>query len=99
MAAALGLALAVGACTEAERRDTGNDVEAAAGKVAAETKEAVTSPEMKEVGSEIKEAAGDVGTVVKEAAQGAASGAREGMAKVEGEVKDESHDAHDAAKK
>ena len=96
---AAGLALALAACTEAERRDTGNDVEAAAEKVGDEVQEAVNSPEVKEVGSEIKEAAGDVGTVVKDAAKGAASGAREGMAKVEGEVKDEGHDAHDAAKK
>ena len=94
-----GLAIALAACSKEEAREAGNDVEAAADKVAQETKEAVTSPEVKEVGSEIKEAAGDVGTVVKNAAQGAAEGAREGIAKVEGEAKDETHDAHEAAKK
>ena len=86
----MGFTLALAGCSREEAREAGNDVEAAADKVAAETKEAVNSPEMKEVGSEIKEAAGDVGTVVKEAAQGAASGAREGMAKVEGD----GHDDH-----
>ncbi len=98
-AAVAGLAVALAACTKEEARDAGNDVEAAADKVAAETKEAVNSPEMKEVGSEIKEAAGDVGQVIKGAAQGAAEGGREAAAKVEGESKDEGHDAHDAAKK
>jgi hypothetical protein len=86
-------ALALAACSEAERRDAGNDVEAAADKVVAETKEAVSSPEVKEVGSEIKEAAGDAGQVIKEAAKGAADGAREGAAKVEAESKDAAHDA------
>jgi hypothetical protein len=93
MAASLGFALALGACTEAERRDAGNDVEAAAGKVATETREAVNSPELKEVGSEIKEAAGDAGQVLKDAAQGAAEGAREGAAKVEQESDEAAADA------
>jgi len=95
MTAALGLALAVAACTEAERRDAGNDVEAAAGKVAAETKEAVNSPELKEVGSEIKEAASDAGQVIKDAAKGAAEGAREGVAKVERESGEAARDARE----
>lgn len=97
-----GLALALAACTEAERQDAGNDAEAAAEKVGTELKEAVSSPEVKEFGSEVKEAAGDAGQVIKDAARGAAEGAREGAAKVEGEVKDEAHDAHaagDAARK
>lgn len=86
-------ALALSACSEAERRDAGNDMEAAADKVAAETKDAVNSPELKEVGAEIKDAAGDAGQVIKEAAKGAAEGAREGAAKVEAESKDAAHDA------
>lgn len=89
--ASAALALALTACSEAERRDAGNDVEAAADKVVAETKDAVSSPELKEVGSEIKEAAGDAGQVIKEAAKGAAEGAREGAAKVEAEGKDAAH--------
>jgi hypothetical protein len=97
MASLAGLALALAACTKEEARDAGNDVEAAADKVATETKEAVNSPEVKEVGSEIKEAAGDVGTVLKGAAKGAAEGGREAAAKVEGEARDETHDAHTAA--
>jgi len=88
LAAALGLGLAVAACTEAERRDAGNDVEAAADKVGSEMKDAVNSPEVKEVGAEIKDAAGDAGKVLKETAKGAAEGAREGAAKVEAESKD-----------
>ncbi|MBL8771405.1 MAG: hypothetical protein JNK30_08480 [Phenylobacterium sp.] len=92
IAASLGLALAVGACTEAERRDAGNDAEAAAGKVAAETRDAVNSPELKEMGAEIKEAAGDAGQVIKNAAKGAAEGAREGVAKVEKESEEAAHD-------
>lgn len=91
--ATAALAFALTACSEAERRDAGNDVEAAADKVAAETKEAVNSPEVKEVGAEIKEAAGDAGKVIKEAAKGAAEGAREGAAKAEAESKDAAHDA------
>ena len=91
--AAAALAFALTACTEAERRDTGNDVEAAADKVATETKQAVNSPEVKEMGSEIKEAAGDAGQVIKEAAKGAAEGAREGAAKVEAEGQDATQDA------
>ncbi len=87
LAAALGLGLAVAACTEAERRDAGNDVEAAADKVGSEMKDAVNSPEVKEVGAEIKDAAGDAGKVLKETAKGAAEGAREGAAKVEAESK------------
>src|SRR5215213_614554 len=96
-AAVAGLAIALAACTKEDARDVGNDVEAAADKVATETKEAVNSPEMKEVGSEIKEAASDVGTVLKGAAKGAAEGGREAAAKVEGEAKDETHDTHTAA--
>ena len=92
-AAALSLAFAVGGCTESERREAGNDVEAAAGKVAAETKDAVNSPELKEVGAEIKEAAGDAGQVIKGAAKGAAEGAREGVAKVEKETDEAAADA------
>ena len=80
--ATAALAFALTACSEAERRDAGNDVEAAADKVAAEAKEAANSPELKEVGSEIKEAA-----------KGAAEGAREGAAKAEAESKDAAHDA------
>ena len=86
--ATAALALALNACSEAERRDAGNDVEAAADKVAAETREAVNSPEVKELGSEIKEAAGDAGQGIKEAAKGAAEGAREGAAKVESETEE-----------
>jgi hypothetical protein len=86
-------ALTLVACSEAERRDAGNDVEAAAGKVASEAKDAVNSPELKEVGSEIKDAAGDAGQVIKDAAKGAADGAREGAAKVEAESKDAAADA------
>ena len=93
MAVTLGVMLAVGACTKAERQDAAGDVQQAADKVAAETKEAVTSPEVKEVGSEIKEAAGDAGQVIKEAAKGAAEGAREGVAKVEKEGDEPAHDA------
>ena len=83
LAATVGLSLS--ACSEAERRDAGNDVEAAAKKAGAEVKEAVRSPEMKELGAEIKDAAGDAGRVIKETAKGAAEGAREGAAKVEAE--------------
>lgn len=92
-----GLAIALAACTERERVDTGNDVEAAAGKIANEAQDAVQSPELKEVGSEIKEAAGDAGQVIKDAAKGAAEGAREGAAKVESETRDEAGDARTAA--
>lgn len=92
-----GLAIALTACTERERVDTGNDVEAAADKIANEAQDAVQSPELKEVGSEIKEAAGDAGQVIKDAAKGAAEGAREGAAKVEGEASDEAADAKAAA--
>ncbi|RAK67637.1 hypothetical protein [Phenylobacterium kunshanense] len=88
IAAVLGLGLAVAACSEAERRDAGNDLEAAADKVGAEVKDAVDSPEVKEVGAEIKDAAGDAGQVIKDAAKGAAEGAREGAAKVEAESGD-----------
>lgn len=88
-----GLALALAACTEAERRDTGNDVEAAAGKVGAEAKDAVTSPELKELGSEIKEAAKDAGNVIEGAAKGAAEGGREAAAEVEAESREAAHDA------
>lgn len=92
IAAVLGLGLTVSACSEAERRDAGNDVEAAADKVGSEVKDAVNSPEVKEVGAEIKEAAGDAGKVIKETAKGAADGAREGAAKVEAESKEAAHD-------
>jgi len=92
-----GLAIALTACSERERVDAGNDVEAAADKIANEAQEAVQSPEVKEVGSEIKEAAGDAGQVIKDAAKGAAEGAREGAAKVEAETHDEAHDARTAA--
>ncbi|MCR5873466.1 hypothetical protein LRS10_04250 [Phenylobacterium sp. J426] len=94
---ASGLLVALAACSERERVDTGNDVEAAAGKIAAEAREAVNSPELKEVGSEIKEAAGDAGQVIKDTAKGAARGAREGAAKVEAETRDEAGDANRAA--
>lgn len=77
---------ALAGCSEAERRDTGNDLEAAADKVGDEVQDAVDSPEVREVGSEIKEAAGDAGQVIKETARGAVEGAREGAAKVENEA-------------
>lgn len=91
-----GLAIALTACSREERVDAGNDVEAAADKIANEAQDAVQSPELKEVGSEIKEAAGDAGQVIKDTAKGAAEGAREGAAKVEAEATDETRDA-DAA--
>lgn len=91
--AAASVALALSACSKAERQDAVADVEAAADKVGAEAKDAVNSPELKEVGAEIKEAAGDAGQVIKETAKGAAEGAREGAAKVEAEGKDAAHDA------
>ncbi|MFN3584271.1 hypothetical protein [Phenylobacterium sp.] len=92
----LGVAIALAGCTREERADTGNDVEAAAGKIADEARDAAGSPELKEVGSEIKEAAGDAGQVIKETAKGAAEGAREGAAKVEAETRDAGPDAGDA---
>ena len=91
-----GLAIALTACTREERVDAGEDVEAAADKIAAEAKDAVDSPELKEVGSEIKDAAGDAGQVIKDTARGAAEGAREGAAKVEAETRDEAGDARRA---
>lgn len=81
-----GVVFALAGCTEAERRDAGTDLEAAADKVGAEVKDAVDSPELRQVGSEIKDAAGDAGQVIKDAAQGAVEGAREGAAKVEREA-------------
>lgn len=96
--AAAGLALALAACSEQERVDAGNDVEAAADKIAAEAKDAVDSPELKEVGSEIKEAAGDAGQVIKDTAKGAAEGAREGAARVESESREGAGEARDAAR-
>jgi len=81
-------ALALTACSQAERQDAAADAQQAADKVAAETKEAVTSPEVKEMGAEIKDAAGDAGTVIKETAKGALEGAKEGAAKVEKETKE-----------
>ena len=86
--ACVAVAFALTACSRAERQDAAADVEAAADKVAAETRDAVSSPELKEVGSEIKEAAGDAGQVIKDTAQGAAEGAREGAAKVEAETEE-----------
>lgn len=83
VSAAFGVAAALAACSERERVDTGNDVEAAADKIAAEARDALNSPQLKEVGSQIKEAAGDAGQVIKDTAKGAAHGAREGAAKVE----------------
>jgi len=96
MMLAAGLALALTACSKAERQDTANDVQAAADRVSEEAKQAASSPEVKKVGSEIKEAAGDAGTVVKETAQGAAQGAKEGAAAIRG--KDASETAPDATK-
>jgi hypothetical protein len=89
---AAAAALALAACTKAERQDTAQDVQSAADKVAAEAKDAANSPEVKEVGSEIKDAAGDAGKVIKETAKGAVEGAREGAARVEAESKDATHD-------
>jgi hypothetical protein len=88
---AAAAALALVACSKAERQDTAQDVEAAADKVAAEAKDAANSPEVKEVGSEIKDAASDAGKVIKETAKGAAEGAREGAAKVEAATHDEKY--------
>lgn len=93
MAATASLVFALAACSQAERQDTANDVEAAADKIGAEAKDAANSPELKEMGAEIKEAAGDAGKVIKETARGAAEGAREGAAKVEAESKDAANDA------
>jgi hypothetical protein len=90
----LGVAIALSACTREERADTGNDVEAAANKIADEARDAANSPELKEVGSEIKEAAGDAGQVIKETAKGAAEGAREGAAKVEAEGENAADDGN-----
>ena len=84
LAPLVGLTIALAGCDRRDTADAGNDVEAAADRVAAETRDALNSPEMKEVGSELKEAAGDVGTVLKETARGAVDGAREGAAKAEG---------------
>lgn len=96
-----GLAIALAGCTREERADTAGDAEAAAEKVAAETRDAVSSPELKELGAEIKEAAGDAGQVLKDTAQGAAEGAREGAAKVEAEAEGAAgdHDTHTPEKR
>lgn len=83
-----GVVCALAGCTDAERRDAGNDLEAAADKVGEEVEDAVDSPELREVGAEIKDAAGDASQVIKDTAQGAAEGAREGAAKVEREAGD-----------
>ena len=74
-------ALALAGCSQTERQDAGNDVEAAADTIGDKTREVVTSPQMKEVGAEIKEAAGDVVKVAK----GAASGAKDAAGKVAAE--------------
>lgn len=96
IAACLGLALAVGACSKAEQQDTAGDVQAAADRVGQEAKDAANSPEVKKAGAELKDAAGDAIDVTKSALKGAAEGAREGVAKVESganETKDE-NDGH-----
>lgn len=81
-----GVTFALAGCSEAERRDTGEDLQAAAQRVESEVADAVDSPELREVGAEIKQAAGDAGQVIKDTAQGAVEGAREGAAKVERET-------------
>lgn len=93
LSTALGLALAVAACTKAERQDTANDVQAAADRIGDEAKDAANSPEVKKAGAELKDAAGDAVDVTKSALKGAAEGAREGMAKVESGANETRDDA------
>lgn len=79
--AAAGLMMT--ACSPAEQADAKADAQAAADKVAVETKEAAAdvkdlanSPEVKEAGAEIKDAAKDAGALAKDAASDAAREAK-----------------------
>ncbi|MBX3482108.1 cell surface protein [Phenylobacterium sp.] len=94
-AAAVGLALALGACSKTERQDTAADVKAAADRVGQKAKDAANSPEIKKAGAELKDAAGDAADATKSVLKGAAAGARDGLAKAEAEGK-KAADARDA---
>jgi sorbitol-specific phosphotransferase system component IIA len=99
-AACAGFAIALTACSKAEQRDTTHDVQAAADKVGDSAKQAAQSPEVKKVGAEIKDAANDVGHVLAKSAKGAAEGARQGAAEVEGkDAPAQADEGKDAGKK
>ena len=84
-----GLAVSLGACTKAEQAKTNDNIHDAAADVAQAGKEVANSPAVDRAGENLKEAAHDTGTVIKDAAKGAVSGAKEGMARAEGDqVKD-----------
>lgn len=79
IASLFAVGLTATACSPAEQADTKADVQSAADKVKAETKEAgadikdmATSPEVKAAGSDIKQAAKDAGALAKNAAGDAA---------------------------
>lgn len=94
--AAASAALSLAACTKAEQAKTDQNVDQAASDVsrsAAEVGDKVSdaahdvaqSPAVEKAGDSLKEAAHDTGTILKEAGKGAVSGAKEGMAKAEGQ--------------
>jgi hypothetical protein len=80
-----GLAVSLGACTKAEQAKTNDNIHDAASDVAQAGHEVANSPAVEKAGENLKEAAHDTGTVLKDAAKGAVSGAKEGMAKAEGD--------------
>jgi len=91
-----GSALTLAGCTRAEQAEADQNADKAASnvsqtasevgdKLAGAAKDVADSPAVEKAGDSLKEAAKDTGTVLKEAGKGAVSGAREGMAKAEGE--------------
>jgi hypothetical protein len=87
-----GLAVVLCACSKAEQAKTEDSVQDAAADVAQAGREVANSPAVEKAGENLKEAAHDTGTVLKNAAAGAVSGAKEGMAKAEGDAhKDGEH--------
>jgi hypothetical protein len=85
IAATAALALALGACTQAEEAKTKADVHDAASNVVEAGHKVAASPVTQKAGEDLKEAAHDTGTVLKDAAKGAVSGAKEGIAKTKGD--------------
>ena len=89
-----GLAISLGACTKAEQAKTDDNIHDAAANVAEAGHEVANSPAVEKAGENLKEAAHDTGTVIKNAAKGAVSGAKEGMAKAEGDQVKHDTDEH-----
>jgi hypothetical protein len=92
MVSMLGAALALGACSQAEQKDTANDAQAAARDVGAEARDAA-----RDAAQAAQSAMDDAGQAVKEGAEEAKDATRDAADKAKAATNDAADQTRDAA--